>query len=107
EPPVRSEARPAPGSWRRLAEAARFRSPFSRSPTMEPNHERTPPEPARPAEPPAPRKRFRIQKLEERIAPKKQTGTYACSDSGGTYYSCGCGTTFDLQCYVGGSGPIG
>src|SRR5262249_59838663 len=43
---------------------------FSRSPTMEPNSERTPPEPTRPPQPPAPRKRFRIRKLEERIAPK-------------------------------------
>ena len=38
---------------------------------MEPNSERNPPEQSRPPEPPGPKKRFRIRKLEERIAPKK------------------------------------
>jgi hypothetical protein len=38
---------------------------------MEPNSEHTPPEALPPPQPPAPRKRFRIQKLEERIDPKK------------------------------------
>ena len=50
---------------------------------MEPNSERTPPEQPRPPEPPGPRKRFRIQRLEERIAPKKgrDKNTHACPDT--------------------------
>jgi hypothetical protein len=38
---------------------------------MEPKSQRTPPEQPWPAQPRAPRKRFRIRKLEERIAPKQ------------------------------------
>ena len=39
---------------------------------MNPKNDRRQPEPARPAPPtPAPKKRFRIEKLEERIAPRK------------------------------------
>ena len=39
---------------------------------MDTKNVRTPPEQSQPAEqPPAPKKRFRIEKLEERIAPKK------------------------------------
>jgi hypothetical protein len=40
---------------------------------------------AKPEESPAPRKRFRIEKLEERIAPKKGgKGTNNCSGGGGS-----------------------
>ncbi len=39
---------------------------------MEPKNERTPAQQPQPSEqPPAPRKRFRIEQLEQRIAPKK------------------------------------
>ncbi len=42
---------------------------------MESKNERTPSQQPQPAEqPPTPRKRFRIEKLEERIAPKKKGG---------------------------------
>jgi hypothetical protein len=56
---------------------------------MESQNDRTPSEEPRPAEapPPAPKKRFRIVKLEERVAPRKDsrsTGTTVFS--GGTIY---------------------
>src|SRR5262245_41355778 len=81
------------GRRRRVGAASRrqrgFAPPLSRSPTMEPNSERTPPEQTRP---PAHRKRFRIQKLEERIAPAKggNKHTAVCSD---TWLTGNCTTT--------------
>ncbi len=40
---------------------------------METKNERTPAQQSQPSEqPPAPKKRFRLEKLEERIAPKKK-----------------------------------
>ena len=46
---------------------------------MNPKNDRTQPERPASAERPAPRKRFRIEKLEERIAPKKGgNGTHNC-----------------------------
>jgi hypothetical protein len=49
---------------------------------MEPQNDRTPPEPPQPAgPPPAPKKRFRFVKLEERIAPQK--------GGNGTHNGCG------------------
>ncbi len=50
---------------------------------MEPKNEnnRTPSEETRPAEPPqVPKKRFRIEKLEERVAPKKKTRSNSSTD---------------------------
>jgi hypothetical protein len=51
---------------------------------MEPQHNPTPPERPRPAEaPPTPKKRFRIVKLEERVAPRKG-GNHSHSSSSST-----------------------
>jgi len=49
---------------------------------MNPKNERDPKAPKQAPESPAPRKRFRIEKLEERIAPKKGgKGTHNCGGS--------------------------
>jgi hypothetical protein len=46
-------------------------------------NERDPKAPRNPADAPAPRKHFRIEKLEERIAPKKGgKGTHNCGGGG-------------------------
>jgi hypothetical protein len=50
-----------------------------------PPSDRTPVEPPRPTEPPTQRKRFRIQKIEERIAPKKHSSSTYETYSGGIY----------------------
>ena len=52
---------------------------------MKTNSDRTPQRPNDPTAAPAPAKRFRIEKLEERIAPKKGgKGTHNCGGGGGT-----------------------
>ena len=57
---------------------------------MKPTDDRSNPTAKTSAEPVAPRKRFRIAKLEERIAPKKGgKGTNNCGSSAGTSLSSG------------------
>ena len=54
---------------------------------MEPKTERKPTEQLRTTEPPeAPKKRFRIEKLEERIAPKKGDNSSATFSGGVSVY---------------------
>jgi hypothetical protein len=49
---------------------------------MESPNDRPPSEQPRSAEPPAPKKRFQIVKLEERIAPKKPEKSMSAASSG-------------------------
>jgi hypothetical protein len=49
---------------------------------MESQNNRPPSEQPRPAEPPAPKKRFQIVKLEERLAPKHGHGGQSSASSG-------------------------
>jgi hypothetical protein len=68
---------------------------------MEPNHERILSEQPRPPEPPAPKKRFRIHKLEERIAPQKG-GFPSHRCTGCCEITCGCYDTYGAVCTTTG-----
>ena len=71
---------------------AGFPNPVPRSQTVDQKNDRTPAERSQPAEqPPSPRKRFRIEKVEERVAPKKQvngsaSGSFDLTSSSSTSY---------------------
>jgi hypothetical protein len=56
---------------------------------VENKNDRKPPGQTRPAAPPAPKKRFRVEKIEERIAPDRGGGGYHNSGaSGSCAYGC-------------------
>src|SRR5262249_30343960 len=91
---ARGAPRVLPDRWRRFREAAPVSQPtVPRSLTMESHNERKPNEPQTPNEPPAPQKkrfhlekieeRFRIVKLEERIVPSAGGGSYNTYAGGG------------------------
>ena len=64
---------------------------------MEPKNDRTQSGQPRPAGAPAPRRRFRLQRLEERIAPKGGNGTHKCGGGSGTSGgtgTCACTTSY-------------